>query len=71
MGWWIELRCDVHGPKCYSGQNNGPMQLSESSVRGAYQTLTALMGDAKTKGWRNYKRHRLQGWACPSCVKHI
>lgn len=68
MGWWIELRCDVHGPKCWSGQNDGPMALSESSVREVYKTVAHLHTAASERGWKNYKRHRLQGWACPACA---
>ena len=66
MGIWIEIHCDVAGPKCRShGGDYGPSGLSESSKEKVDETVKLLKDQAITKGWKWRGKYLV----CPNCLK--
>lgn len=68
MPIWIEIRCSVfnlQGLRCWSADNNGPMQASGEGKMSIRSTLVNLNTEAKRTGWRRTR----DGWVCPACVK--
>ncbi len=73
MAVWLELRCENRSKapaptmkaRCYSHDNNGPMQMSSDDQRSVVSCTRDLFAEAKRTGW---KRKR-DGWWCPCCAK--
>lgn len=73
MAVWLELRCENRSKapapltkaRCYSHDNNGPMQMSADDQRSVAACARDIFAEAKRTGW---KRKR-DGWWCPHCAK--
>lgn len=64
MPWWMEVRCSLNRPGCFTSQNNGPMLRSfNGSKESAYQTAKFLRSEAFAKGWIQ----RNNDFICPNC----
>lgn len=68
MGVWMEIRCDeMSAAKCWSGHNNGPMEMAQPNVPSVTRTLSHLQAEARRKGWVHTKREHGYVWLCPEC----
>lgn len=66
MGIWIEIHCDVAGPKCLSHHRGSyPSAMAESSKASVGRVIELLKGEALADGWGN----RRSAWVCPNCLK--
>lgn len=70
MAIWMEMRCDINrSGKCYSAQNNGPMQLAGSSRDSQNRAIAELNKRARAEGWQlsRIPLHNGARWSCPAC----
>lgn len=68
MGFWIEVRCDVHVHRdCLSVRNNGPMGMALATKAGIKHTTDALSRMAIRDGWVKTR----DGWTCPACAPNM
>jgi hypothetical protein len=69
MAFWIELRCDERGKRCFSSQNNGPMMLSGNLAIDATVATRQLKSQARKQGW--VQGAKQQTWLCPNCASDL
>jgi len=70
MSIWMELRCDGNThPKCYSGQNNGPMGSSWNGRSAIEATVNNLEKEGRQQGWQRVRTDNGYIWLCPECKK--
>lgn len=67
MAIWLELRCDLNSPGCYSAQNNGPMVLSTNVRATVVLNLVSLETQAIAEGWVRIRG----GFVCPNCKLNL
>lgn len=70
MALWMEIRCEERGDgreqnRCWSDDNNGPMDMSPDDNASILATMKSLREEATKLGW---KRAKNDGWVCPGCI---
>jgi len=75
VSFFIEMRCEKRGDgrpnndnRCWSDDNDGPMDMAEDSLGDVILTVSRLTKIAKESGWKNILG---TGWVCPGCQKHM